>query len=112
MSRKAGLAPSQFEAVAFDLDGVVTDTARLHFRAWKQTFDVLFEARSRRAGVALAPFTLDDYRSYIDGRPREDALRAFLAARGTEVAEGNESDDAEAETINGLAERKDGLFLR
>jgi beta-phosphoglucomutase family hydrolase len=111
MSRKAGLAPSQFDAVAFDLDGVVTDTARIHFRAWKQTFDALFEARSRRKGPALVPFTLEDYRKYIDGRPREDAIRAFLAARDAAVAEGNESDGAGAETVNGLAERKDGLFL-
>ncbi len=111
MSRKAVLVPSQFDAVAFDLDGVVTDTAQIHFRAWKQTFDAFFEARSRREGVALSPFTLEDYRKYIDGRPREDAIRAFLAARGVDVAEGSESDGPEAETVNGLAERKDGLFL-
>ena len=55
MFRKAGLVPSQFDAVAFDLDGVVTDTARIHFRAWKQIFDVFFEARSRRDGVAFVP---------------------------------------------------------
>src|SRR5262245_46339362 len=51
MSRKANLVPAQFDAVAFDLDGVVTDTARIHFRAWKQTFDASFEARSREGGV-------------------------------------------------------------
>src|SRR5262245_12687581 len=110
MSRKTALVPSQFDAVAFDLDGVVTDTARIHFRPWKQTFDALFETRSRQ-GIAPAPFTLEDYRKYIDGRPREDAIRAFLTARGVEVEEGTESDGAEAETVNGLAERKDGLFL-
>src|SRR5262245_32196717 len=111
MSHKASLVPSEFDAVAFDLDGVVTDTARIHFQAWKQTFDAFFEARSHRDGVALSPFTLEHYRKYIDGRPREDAVRAFLAARGVQVPEGNESDGAEAETVNGLAERKDGLFL-
>lgn len=111
MSRKAGLVPSKFDAIAFDLDGVVTDTARIHFRAWKQTFDALFDARVRREGVAPAPFTPEEYRKYIDGRPREDAIRDFLAARGVEIAEGNESDSAEAETVNGLANRKDGLFL-
>jgi trehalose 6-phosphate phosphatase len=110
MSRKADLVPSLFDAVAFDLDGVVTDTARIHFRAWKQTFDAFFEARSR-CESARSPFTLEDYRKYVDGRPRKDAIRAFLAARGTEVPEGSESDDAEAETVHGLAERKDGLFL-
>jgi beta-phosphoglucomutase family hydrolase len=111
MSRKASLVPSRFDAVAFDLDGVVTDTARIHFQAWQQTFDAFFEGRTRRAGVALAPFTLEDYRSYIDGRPREDAIRAFLAARGVKILEGSEADGAEAETVHGLAKRKDGLFL-
>ena len=99
MSPKACLVPSQFDAVAFDLDGVVTDTARVHFRAWKQTFDALFAARTRREGVAPAPFTLEDYREYIDGRPREDAIRAFLAARGTEIEEGNESDSADRKSV-------------
>jgi beta-phosphoglucomutase family hydrolase len=111
MPREATVVPGQFDAMAFDLDGVVTDTARVHFRAWKQTFDALFEARSRRDGVAPGPFTLDDYLKYIDGRPREDAIRAFLVARGTEIEEGSTSDSPEAETVNGLAERKDGLFL-
>ncbi|WP_225704993.1 beta-phosphoglucomutase family hydrolase [Bradyrhizobium cenepequi] len=111
MSRKAGLVPSQFDAVAFDLDGVVTDTAGIHFQAWKQTFDVFFEGCTRRTGLAFAPFTLEDYRRYIDGRPREEAIRAFMAARGVDVAEGDERDGPEVETIQGLAGRKDGLFL-
>ncbi|HVX79547.1 MAG TPA: beta-phosphoglucomutase family hydrolase [Bradyrhizobium sp.] len=111
MSRKAGLVPSQFDAVAFDLDGVVTDTAGLHFEAWTQTFDVFFEERARRTGAAAAPFTLEDYRKYIDGRPREEAIRAFLAARGVEIEEGSEGDGPEVETVQGLARRKDGLFL-
>jgi beta-phosphoglucomutase family hydrolase len=102
MSRKADLVLSRFDAVAFDLDGVVTDTARIHFRAWKQTFDAFLEARSRRDGVTPVPFTQEDYLKYIDGRPRKDAIRAFLSARGAEVA---------AETVNGLAERKNELFL-
>jgi beta-phosphoglucomutase family hydrolase len=111
MSRKAGLVPSQFDAAAFDLDGVVTDTASIHFRAWEQTFDAFFEGRTRRTGVAIAPFTLEDYRIYIDGRPRKEAIRAFLAARKVEVEEGSEADGPEAETVHGLAGRKDGLFL-
>src|SRR5262245_6038391 len=111
MSRKAGLVPSRFDAVAFDLDGVITDTARIHFQAWQQTFDDFFQGRTRRTGGTFAPFTLEDYRSYIDGRPREEAIRDFLAARGTEIEEGNEADDSDAETVSGLAKRKDGLFL-
>src|SRR5215831_7093320 len=111
MSRKAALVVSQFDAIAFDLDGVVTDTAGIHFQAWKQTFDVFFEGCTRRTGVAFAPFALDDYRRYIDGRPREEAIRDFLAARGADVAEGSERDGPEVNTIQGLAVRKDGLFL-
>ncbi|MBV9533139.1 MAG: HAD-IA family hydrolase, partial [Bradyrhizobium sp.] len=65
----------------------------------------------RRTGAAFAPFALEDYHSYIDGRPREDAIRAFLAARGAEIEEGSEADSPEAETVHGLARRKDGLFL-
>jgi beta-phosphoglucomutase family hydrolase len=111
MSRKASLVPSRFDAVAFDLDGVITDTARIHFQAWQQTFDDFFEGRSRRTGVSIAPFRLDDYRKYIDGRPREEAIRAFLAARGVKIEEGSELDGRKAETVHGLAGRKDGLFL-
>src|SRR5215469_11951136 len=111
MSRKTALIPSHFDAVAFDLDGVVTDTARLHFQAWQETFDAFFEWRTRRTGVSFAPFTLGDYLSHIDGRPREDAIRAFLAARGAKIEEGSENDGAETETVHGLAGRKDGLFL-
>src|SRR5262249_3286364 len=82
MSRKAGLVPSRFDAVAFDLDGVITDTARIHFQAWQQTFECFFEGRARRTGVTIAPFTLEDYRSYIDGRPREEAIRAWRPGGG------------------------------
>ena len=78
MPRKAGLVPSRFDAAAFDLDGVITDTARIHFQAWQQTFDALFEGHTRRTGATFTPFTLEDYHSYIDGRPREDAIRAFF----------------------------------
>jgi beta-phosphoglucomutase family hydrolase len=111
MFRKAGLVPSRFDAVAFDLDGVVTDTARIHFQAWQETFDGFFEQQMQRTGVAFAPFTIEDYRSHIDGRPREEAIRDFLAAREVEIKEGSEADSPEAETVNGLAKRKDGLFL-
>src|SRR5262245_13492784 len=111
MSRKTALVPSRFDAAAFDLDGVITDTARIHFHAWQQTFDALFEGRTSRTGATFVPFTLEDYRSYIDGRPREEAIRAFLAAREVDVAEGSERDGPEAETVHGLAKRKDGLFL-
>ena len=76
MSRKASLVPSQFDAAAFDLDGVITDTARIHFQAWQQTFDALFEGLSRRTGVSIPPFTLEDYHKYIDG-PQPFKLPSF-----------------------------------
>src|SRR5262249_46330464 len=83
-----------------------------HFEAWKQTFNTLFEAYTGPAGAAIAPFTLDDYRRYVDGRPREDAIRAFLAARAVKIEEGSQADGSRAETVHGLAKRKDGLFLQ
>ena len=111
MSRTTRLIPSLFDAVAFDLDGVVTDTAGIHFQAWEQTFDGFFEGCTRRTGAACAPFTLEDYRRYIDGRPREEAIRAFVTAGGLDIAEGGAPDNPNVETVQSLAERKDGLFL-
>lgn len=111
ISSKTSLVPSRFDVAVFDLDGVVTDTARVHFQAWKETFDTFFEMRGRHEGTGFAPFTADDYRRYVDGRPREDAIRAVLAARGAELPEGSACDGPEVESVHGFAKRKDGLFL-
>lgn len=94
-----------FRAFAFDLDGVVTKTAEVHAAAWKALFDELL---ARRAGdQSWKPFDGDrEYRAYVDGKPRRDGLRSFLAARGITVPEGAPDDGAEVETIYGLAERK------
>jgi len=101
------ITPS-LEAVVFDMDGVVTDTARLHEAAWKDLFDPLLRAR----GEDPRPFTPDDYLRYVDGKPRLDGLRAFLASRGLEVPEGDPGDAADRDTLHGLAARKDADYLR
>jgi beta-phosphoglucomutase family hydrolase len=95
--------PVHIRACLFDLDGVLTQTAKLHAAAWKQTFDDLLLDRSRRTGEAYVPFDESlDYERYVDGRPRVDGVRAFLASRGFE---------ADAETVATLAARKNERVL-
>lgn len=96
--------PTRFGAFAFDLDGVVTKTAAVHAAAWKRLFDEILEQHAR--GDAWVPFDIDrDYRTYVDGKPRRDGLRSFLASRGLVLPEGR-SDDSSSTTIHGLAARK------
>lgn len=103
----AGRTADGFGAVVFDMDGVVTDTAATHAAAWKTLFD---EALPRLAATA-PPFDIDaDYRPYVDGRAREDGVRAFCAARGLALPEGDPDDDPGALTVHGLAKRKQRLF--
>ena len=100
----------QYDAVLFDLDGVLTDTASLHATCWKQTFDEYLLKRARQTGTAARPFDVaTDYRLYVDGKPRFDGVRDFLRSRGIELLEGNPEDPAEAETVCGLGNRKDDL---
>jgi beta-phosphoglucomutase family hydrolase len=100
----------RYDAVLFDLDGVITDTASLHARCWKQMFDEYLQKRARQKGEAFRPFDIDiDYRSYVDGKPRYDGVRDFLKSRGIELPEGNREDPAEVETVCGLGNRKDDL---
>jgi alpha,alpha-trehalase len=97
-------------AAVFDLDGVVTLTANVHRAAWKDVFDAYLRARAARSGEPFQPFTDTDYAAYVDGRPRRDGIRAFLASRGITLPEGSPSDPAGAETVHGLAERKNRIF--
>jgi beta-phosphoglucomutase family hydrolase len=93
-----------FDAFVFDLDGVITRTAAVHARAWKQLFDEYLAAGAARTGEPFVPFDLDaDYRRYVDGKPRGAGVRSFLAARGIEEPR---------ETVVGLGKRKDGYFLQ
>ena len=102
--------PDGVRACLFDLDGVLTDTASVHTAAWKSMFD---EFLRRRDGEGFRPFDPGaDYRSYVDGRPRQDGVRAFLASRDISLPEGEPDDPPEAETVNGLGNRKNALFLQ
>ena len=102
-----------YDAVIFDLDGVVTDTAAIHAQAWKRLFDdVLADPRAASAG-AQAPFDIaEDYRRFVDGRTREDGVRAFLASRHLELPESTDDDPPGAWSVSGLAARKNDIFLR
>jgi beta-phosphoglucomutase family hydrolase len=106
-----GLPPA-IAACLFDLDGVLTPTATIHASAWKTMFDAFLQHSSRATGGSLQPFdAVADYDQYVDGKPREDGVRSFLAARHITLPEGSVDDPPEAETIHGLGNRKDQLFL-
>jgi beta-phosphoglucomutase family hydrolase len=102
--------PEGVRACLFDLDGVLTDTASVHTVAWRRMFDEYL--RQRAGGGDFVPFDPGaDYRTYVDGRTRQDGVRAFLASRGITLAEGDPDDPPDAETVNGLGNRKNELFL-
>ncbi|RPF28252.1 beta-phosphoglucomutase family hydrolase [Georgenia muralis] len=105
-----GAVPPQ-EAVIFDMDGVVTDTAAVHAAAWKRLFDDVL-ADPRLSGGPYAPFDItEDYRLYVDGRAREDGVAAFLAARRIDLPTGGADDGADAWSVRGLAARKNAMYL-
>lgn len=104
--------PQQVRACLFDLDGVLTDTASVHRRAWKTMFDDYLRQRAQRLGEPFVPFDLDhDYLTYVDGKKREDGVRSFLESRGITLPDGQPDDDPAAETVYGLGNRKNALFL-
>ena len=98
------------EAVIFDLDGVVTRTARVHQAAWKRVFDDYLARRAEPQGEAFAPFAEADYRRYVDGKPRYEGVQSFLAARGIALPFGDPADPPDRETVCGLGNRKDAIF--
>ena len=102
--------PDGITALLFDLDGVLTQTAKVHFKAWKQTFDAFLKDRAGDGG-ALEKFTQDDYNEYVDGMPRYDGVRSFLKSRGIELPEGDDEDSSDAQTVHGLGNRKNELVL-
>jgi beta-phosphoglucomutase family hydrolase len=103
--------PDTVRACLFDLDGVLTDTASVHKKAWKAMFDSYLRDRAERTGEPFIPFDIAaDYQTYIDGKKREDGVRSFLAARGITLAEGDPDDRPSAETVHGLGNRKNDLF--
>ena len=102
--------PDATRACLFDLDGVLTDTASVHAAAWKQMFDDFLLARAQRTGEEFVPFDVRaDYGPYVDGKPRLDGTRGFLASRGITLPDGDPADGPDAETVVGLATRKNEL---
>lgn len=97
-------------AIICDLDGVITDTAAVHATAWKDLFDGYLRAHAAATGEPFVPFTEADYLAHVDGKPRYDGVRDFLAARGIVLREGTPEDDADAETVCGLGNRKNNAF--
>jgi beta-phosphoglucomutase family hydrolase len=105
--------PDGIRACLFDLDGVLTKTAVVHAAAWKQMFDGFLRERAERAGEEFVPFDPErDYAQYVDGKPRLDGVRSFLASRGIELPEGGPDDPPSAETVVGLGLRKNEIVLR
>jgi len=105
--------PDGITTFLFDLDGVLTQTAKVHAKAWKQMFDEFLREWYARTGEPFREFALrDDYERYVDGKQRRDGVRSFLQSRGIELPEGSADDPPEAETIYGLGSRKNNLVLR
>jgi beta-phosphoglucomutase family hydrolase len=101
--------PDSVTACLFDMDGVLTDTASLHAEAWKRSFDAFLREYQ---GVDAQPFDIEaDYEQHVDGKPREDGVRDFLASRGIDLPEGSPDDPPEAATVTGVAKRKNVLVL-
>lgn len=112
--RGAGLGlPEGIIACLFDLDGVLTDTAAVHDRAWTETFDAFLRSRADRTGELFTPFDpVADYASFVDGKPRADGVRDFLASRGITLPEGGSDDDPGTETVHGIGNTKNEVLLR
>jgi beta-phosphoglucomutase family hydrolase len=98
--------PDAIQACLFDLDGVLTDTAAVHRAAWTATFDPVLKAHGQRR------FSEQDYDDQVDGKPRLDGVRDFLASRGLDVPEGSDDDPEGAETVHAIAARKNADVLR
>lgn len=104
---------TRFDAVLFDLDGVLTDTAALHAAAWKRMFDEFLQRWSEEHGHPFMPFRIDpDYLQYVDGKPRFEGVASFLESRRIVLPEGEPTDAPDTDTIHGLGTRKNELILR
>jgi beta-phosphoglucomutase family hydrolase len=104
----ARVVPEGITACLFDLDGVLTNTAALHMDAWKQIFDDFLR---ERAGERFRPFTENEYLEYVDGRPRADGVRQFVASRGITLPDGSRDDPPTADTVHGLGNRKNEVLI-
>ncbi len=105
--------PDDVAACLFDLDGVLTQTAKVHAEAWKEMFDDYLTARAKRTGEEFVAFDkVRDYDEYVDGKPRFDGVQSFLQSRGIDLPEGEADDDPGHETIHGLGNRKNEIVLK
>jgi beta-phosphoglucomutase family hydrolase len=105
--------PDGVRGCLFDLDGVLTKTATVHDAAWKEMFDSYLRERAAQTGQPFVPFDpAGDYKEYVDGKPRADGTRSFLASRGIELPEGSPDDPPDAQTVHGLGNRKNEILLR
>jgi alpha,alpha-trehalase len=110
---KIQIDPRDIDAVIFDMDGVITDTASVHASTWKRMFDEYLKKRAKRYGETFHSFEIDlDYRRYVDGKPRYDGVEGFLESRGISLPYGNRGDKPDQETICGLGNRKNQYFLQ
>lgn len=102
---------TRFSAALFDLDGVITKTAKVHALAWQHLFNDFLHSYSLRTGRPFVPFDLDqDYRVYVDGKPRYEGVKSFLDSRAITLPWGQPDDGPDQETIYGLGHKKDGYF--
>jgi trehalose 6-phosphate phosphatase len=104
------LSRHDYDGAFFDMDGVLTDSTRLHAAAWRRLFDDFLRRHAAATEANFVPFDKSDYLTHVDGRAREDGVRCFLSSRGIHLPEGSESDPEEADTIAALARQKDRLF--
>lgn len=105
--------PGDIRACLFDLDGVLTQTSAIHTRAWAQTFDEYLRLHAERTGEPFRAFdAVGDYARYVDGKPRMDGVRDFLASRGITLPAGDRDDDGDQQTVAGIGNRKNELLLR
>jgi beta-phosphoglucomutase family hydrolase len=105
--------PDDVRGCLFDLDGVLTQTAKVHDAAWKEMFDDFLRKRAEQTGQPFVPFDpVKDYDEYVDGKPRADGVRSFLGSRGIELPEGKDDDPPTADTIHGLGNRKNEILLK
>jgi beta-phosphoglucomutase family hydrolase len=112
MAERFGLAPD-VRACLFDLDGVLTRTAAVHNAAWTETFDAFLRERAEQTGEPFRAFDPGaDYNTYVDGKPRDDGVRDFLASRGIRLEEGERDDPPDARTVHGVGNHKNEILLR
>ena len=105
--------PKRVRACLFDLDGVLTETAKVHAAAWKEMFDAYLKARADKNGEPFVAFDKEaDYDTYVDGKTRADGTRSFLESRHIDLPDGAPGDQAGAETVNGLGNAKNEIVLR